>query len=1420
MCVQEKAKLNRLREKEIEKTSTSVGEHRTKPAPPTRAKRPKNGSSSSKRSSGLTTSGAGRGASRTAVQQRERDKNGVCNGSPATSTSSTVPEKSESGLVSLHPPTSGVATPIFVSVNLPFPSKTAPSLSSSPGLYFYGSPVALSSPMLLSSPLINGGPFGLSSPLLSPFVNLATTDHAHTLPRFLSEYHTPLMTTSSCDPPTSIRSAPLSVKETISQKMTRSASIPCSKQKQEVARNEITSLPMIPDAVGSISIAASGAQCSTHSVAPVYTSCREKMCFGSTTSTVTTVCTSTLTQSFPSRHPLFLPLNPSTSVPTSCLTPPTYVASHTYLSATLPLLPSVTPSVRPGPPTMANISSVSHPAHLHATSEGSNRKRVHSESSAHASWKGLPPPRSRSHSTGTERMTSLSSKRSAWGHTSDSAAQSISCMTSPTCHPSSSYLSNPKSRTLSPELLKYLTLSSLSTTTPNHPLPSLLSPTHSLSSTTFPSETTSLATSATITPTHQQSSVSFQTSIGVRPSPAFYHSSFSCTASSLQSGTCRPTISTSEPLGIRSTYAVASSSSGHTSNTYMPTGMCSTFSSDSLLPPFIRASSCPFDSFCTENKVLDSKRDHLDSYLDSVVKADAEKFTVDRPRLLSKLTQTSNSSGLNIYRQRNVELPARYANRHAAKTKGSKRVVGHEKKKRRGGSGDGSSRGRSGSRRSTEGKGGVSPMTESAGKGHPMPNATLPSLTVSDNQMTGVNSSVRALVNMSNPMTLKSDGNSASLVSLKSSSAFTYPRTSVVTSRTPPWLTYNLNHSTFTTSLINCTVPNGLHVHSTKNGDDKVTSNKESCANHFPPSKRRLSTLSSPTLRLPLLSSSLSSHPHRSLLLQPNSPLTRSASQSTEGEETFGPGSVIPYGLDTLIPRLPNDLLLNGGSANSRGSSVVTQGQNEPGTSRPSYSDVTSSGGHSSRVPLMPPSGIVYSTPHLSSSTYYTSLSQPLSSYTPLSAVSPISTAARIGRRTSAATRLVTSCGNTAPLRADMKEEEGYGRIPLSSAQQQSLSALLSFSQSSLSAKAMTSSSQWIPSFNSGVQATPNSSSTMSSTGKTTLERKTGKSPVDKIIMKSPTGTCKTRRRRKNSCSEVRKRTNPLSMAGTTLTSAGQLSNGILGHSTLPHPFTMLPLSPSTPLTPFPQACIPIPRLSMPSTPLTPPLTTHTAISHTPVPRTPLTPITPHTVIPHTPILHAPIPHTCSSLPSTPLTPLGPPGKFQTVHQPIEHPNMKPGQAATLLGHPTLSSGQLTPHLPPQQFISNLAYWELECLYYQSLVVLEQQARYTKLLAAEIQRRKETGCQQTDAGNSKQMSNNERLQTYQHFLSYISEPEFETSVPTETQGCGNPADVIFQETSRAQDTPRLLPELDYYADFLKQCSAKVVTTDSAPPSLS
>ena len=230
---------------------------------------------------------------------------------------------------------------------------------------------------------------------------------------------------------------------------------------------------------------------------------------------------------------------------------------------------------------------------------------------------------------------------------------------------------------------------------------------------------------------------------------------------------------------------------------------------------------------------------------------------------------------------------------------------------------------------------------------------------------------------------------------------------------------------------------------------------------------------------------------------------------------------------------------------------------------------------------------------------------------------------------------------------------------------------------------------------------------------------------------------------------------------------------------------------------------LPAPLSMLPSTP-------HTPILHTSVPQTPI----PQNSISHTTVKS-------ESANSTP-TPVTPPTPF-VPGQPVF-----PG---AIPGHLSILSGQLTPPYSAQQnqYNRNLAYWELERLYYHNLALLEQQRRYTKYLESELQSMEKT-CRRAEPGNHLP---GDQLQNYQQFLSYVAEPEFETSVspfPSSSSDGGDTnrareksdacAAGAFRETSTGVE---LRPELDFYGKFLNQCnSSNSATNDiysNLPPSV-
>ena len=441
------------------------------------------------------------------------------------------------------------------------------------------------------------------------------------------------------------------------------------------------------------------------------------------------------------------------------------------------------------------------------------------------------------------------------------------------------------------------------------------------------------------------------------------------------------------------------------------------------------------------------------------------------------------------------------------------------------------------------------------------------------------------------------------------------------------------------------------------------------------------------------------------------------------GAMTFGPGSIIPSSLDTLIPQLPTDLLLGNGPSNDgkltgaverrRKTDSDDQIRRLLSTPDSAYTPTTS-GSRTKWAGPIPPG--VYSTPPLALATSHTP-SRPLpSSYAPLSMLTPLPLNNAGGYLDNAA------CGNK------IKKET------LNSPELQSSSLTPSRSSSSLltmtsSIQAMTSSGARVEKFNNSATATRNAAT------HTRASDKKSKTPTDKTKRLSPRlllnakkrlSRSKTRKSGRGDGEGVMEReSGKKSIVGvsdcpsgsSTHTQPGQISNGFLAPPpSLPHPLTMFSPSLSTP---------------------------HTSIPHTPIPHTPIPFLLPFGTMGHLKLGQ----------------PVFPPGQ---PNIPFDHPSIISGLPLGIPGLSSMLSGPFTPPHPPltpAPFSQNVSLWELEQLHQQSLAVLEQQKHYVTFLETEIQRMRESA----DLGNN--LSKEQQREIYNHFLSCVDEPDFEIHVP-------------------------------------------------------
>ena len=205
----------------------------------------------------------------------------------------------------------------------------------------------------------------------------------------------------------------------------------------------------------------------------------------------------------------------------------------------------------------------------------------------------------------------------------------------------------------------------------------------------------------------------------------------------------------------------------------------------------------------------------------------------------------------------------------------------------------------------------------------------------------------------------------------------------------------------------------------------------------------------------------------------------------------------------------------------------------------------------------------------------------------------------------------------------------------------------------------------------------------------------------------------------------------------------------------------------------------------------------------------------PLTMLPISPLtLHAPVPrHTTP----TPMTPLGLPNSIPGFSGPLLPKS--PCTTNPRTGQPGFSPGLPSPNGSVQSSLESLSYHELERLYYQNLALLEQQRQFTVILETQLRKMEQSGRQGQQPGNGEVAR--QRLPNYQQFLGCLTEPDIETSdllSPSLIGGCGLEKlkdDVVgFVETSRGMC---LHPEHDLYGNLLRQCGSAHHNNKPLPP---
>ena len=517
-------------------------------------------------------------------------------------------------------------------------------------------------------------------------------------------------------------------------------------------------------------------------------------------------------------------------------------------------------------------------------------------------------------------------------------------------------------------------------------------------------------------------------------------------------------------------------------------------------------------------------------------------------------------------------------------------------------------------------------------------------------------------------------------------------------------------------------------------------------------------------------------------------------SLSAEPEEVFGPGSVIPLGLDSLVPQLPTDLLfysMAGGPASlmSVPPRVRESLPRVESTSASFSGSVASTGLLRSQPHSLSQSSVGHTHNHHNGQTHsqhsvhgnYQQIATESSSSSikweeqqyPFVLTAPITTPTATTTETGVRT---------------MKKKTSASERRLEVAQPlPSLHSLegLQVAIAASSGQPMTS-----------LPDRPKPKVSASVAGKTT-------SPSDKmrsspgVTMMSPLGemtspASKVPKRPRLSSSERKrqKKKTPAANVQSTIAGRVKLADGSLTKPALPGPQSVLP-----------QFRTAMPHTSMP----------YIAIPHTAIPHATLLP---GRAVAETP---TPTPNTPPMLFGTGNFAPGMPGFIpglagMNTGQPI----LITGQPSLPFDHPTIIAGQPSSPLfsssPDMAYRKNLAYWEMERLYYHNVALLEQQRKYTEFLESELKQMERA---QIDAGNR---VSEKQQQIYQQFLNYVAEPDYTPNVPLPFPECSQSQQETRSEFKGTFDNPVLPPELDYYATFLRQINSHNVELKKPPSS--
>ena len=548
-------------------------------------------------------------------------------------------------------------------------------------------------------------------------------------------------------------------------------------------------------------------------------------------------------------------------------------------------------------------------------------------------------------------------------------------------------------------------------------------------------------------------------------------------------------------------------------------------------------------------------------------------------------------------------------------------------------------------------------------------------------------------------------------------------------------------------------------------------------------------------------------NPPKTLPMTPTSSLCLSL--PVEENKTLGPGSVIPLGLDALIPQLPTDLQLTN---QLKGFMKQPKDTNRLNTISQIRTCTTVTTTHCTCISTPSTSAIsqIYTPSTSAISQIYTPSTSAISQiYTPSTSAIPqiytpsTSAISQIYTPSTSAISQIYTPSTSAISQIYTPSTSAIPQIytPSTSAISQiytpSTSAISQIYTPSTSAipqiytPSTSAISQIYTPSTSAISQIFNNTSTMLHNGTTQSSSITSNAiepaanRANRVKTQSDKATVKKRfnnKRKRSFSSEVRGKSRKKSLQDISKPNesgdGGQAAASVSHTGSLPSALSILPATPTTPHTPIPQTSIP-----------------HTikleSVNSTPTPPTPF-----GTLIPGQPVFNGMIPG---------------------------QPNLL-GQPGILLGQSVGNlSGQLTPPYLGNQgstnsYNRNLVYWELERLYYHNLALLEQQRQYTKYLETQLHQMEQI-CRQAEPGNHLATK---QLQNYQQFLSYIVEPDFETSIPeflsesvtksyhgnktTRENENGKP---VFRETTNGLE---LLPELDFYDKFLNQHKNKLHDT--------